>query len=99
MELTDVGNIVKGVNGATNLTALSLDGCDIDANGAMIFATVIKAHPALELLSIQADPYKRPFVRIGCVGAVAIARALEFPTAKVSAVVQSLVPPPHLVTV
>ncbi len=42
-------------------------------------------HRSLSHLSLCADPYKRPFITIGCVGVVALMRALNCPGAKLTA--------------
>ena len=45
----------------------------------------VAKHKSLEHLSLCADPYKRPFVSIGCVGVVAFMRALNVPGVKLKA--------------
>lgn len=82
MSLVAADRLSRAVVAVSTLTTLELDYCDIDANGAMLLALVLRTHPCLEVLSVCSDPYKRPFVTIGCVGVVAMARALEYPKSK-----------------
>jgi hypothetical protein len=76
--------VLRGVKTATSLTSLELDGCDVSTNGALLIAVVIRSHRSLKTLSLNADPYRRPLISIGCVGTVAIMRALCSPRARLT---------------
>lgn len=54
----DVDRIMRSLSGATALTSLELDCCDISTNGAMLIALMLRQHSSLRHLSMNADPYR-----------------------------------------
>ena len=82
MSDVDLDNVAQGVQRATSVTHLDIDCCDVSTNGAMLLAILVAKHPSLETLSACADPYRRPMVTMGCVGVVALMRALCAPKVK-----------------
>ncbi len=82
MSDVDLERVTRGALKATALTSLELDCCDITTNGAMLISLLLKGHVSLAHLSMNADPYKRPFVSIGSVGVIAICRGLAWPSCK-----------------
>ncbi len=78
----DLERVTRGVSKATALTSLELDCCDVTTNGAMLLSLLLKGHASLAHLSLNADPYKRPFVSIGCVGVIALCRGIGWPSCK-----------------
>ena len=82
MTSSDLDRVIRACQAVTTLTSLQLDCCDIDPNGGLLLALLVRHHPSLQVLSASGDPYKRPFTYTGCVAAVSIARALENPASK-----------------